>query len=151
MLRQNAWNVIWKDSVGKKKLRIFEGDSPRTSGAIDFGKKLQDRGLRPDVVSRRHAFAPPRNKLKPPDTGLLWCPYCLKWREFRDFAIRVDGIIGPSNYRCPVCIITIKDAYVRKYNEFMVQKLEGTKVKLPSEKKIRQTAATATTGRRKRR
>jgi len=134
----NAWNVIWWTAEGKKKQRAFEGELPREAGAIDFGKKLQSDGLKPVIVSRRKAFGPPLAKIKPPQRGMLWCPYCLKWCFFKEYSIRVDGLIGPMKWRCPVCTISIYDAYVKKYNPEMVERLDTRfQKKVPSTKILR--------------
>lgn len=135
---QNAWNVIWRNTEGKKLIRKFEGDSPRESGAIAFGKKLQSQGWTVDIVSRRKGFAPPTSKLEAPEYGMLWCPYCLKWREFREFSVKTNGFRGPLIYRCPVCTISIRDFYVRKYNFDMVSRLDARmRSRIPTERAIR--------------
>ena len=132
----NTWSVIWWQS-GKKYIKRFPGDKPSESGAIDFGKKLQDRGIKPNIISAKKAFAPPFKIRTPPELGMIWCPYCLKWRWFVNKAIRHGELVGPSLWRCPICTISIRDAYVRMYNPDMVIRLEGAKIKVPSEKKMR--------------
>lgn len=115
MLLPNKWSVLWKDETGYHK-KSFESDPP--TPAVAFAKELKRRGISiVDVVSRRRAFPPPL-KAKPPDRpGFLWCPYCIKWREFRELAVRDnDGIRGPELVRCVVCSLSIRDSYVRKYN-----------------------------------
>lgn len=135
----NSWKVIWwKDD--KKYFKNFDGEKPSASGALSFAKRLQGQGIKPHLVSRQHGFAPPLAKRRAPEAGMLWCPFCLKWRHFKYFAIKVDGLRGPAVWRCPICTISINDYYVRKYNVEMVARLEHRqRDKPPSEKLIRRT------------
>ena len=136
----NAWKVIWKTEDGRKLLRKgFNGDSPRESGAVAFGKKLQERGLKDvTIVSSKKAFAPPLAKQKPPEVGMLWCPYCLKWRFFRELSIRYISHRGPLLWRCPICTISIHDPYVKKFNFEMVTRLDvHVRPQVPSNKMIK--------------
>lgn len=101
---------------------------PRESGAIDYGQKLKSRGIPTEqihIVSRRHGFAPPPKLRHPPQGGMFWCPYCLKWRNFIEKSIKRDGLRGPLLWRCPICTVSVKDAKVRQYNLVMVEKLEA--------------------------
>jgi len=109
---QNAWKVIWTMD-GHKKLRRFESESP--SPAIEFGKGIK-RGGGTDVavVSCRKAFHPPKGQERP--AGGVWCPYCVKWRGFKEIAIQREGYTTAAILRCPVCSISIHDAYVREFN-----------------------------------
>ena len=133
----NGWKVIWFEG-DKKRVRKFEGDSPRESGAIHFGKRLQASGLnRVHIVSQRKAFAPPRDKRQAPEAGMLWCPYCLKWRHFIEIAIMdADGIKSPIQWRCPICTISVNDFHVRRYNFEMVTKF-NIRSEIQSENLIR--------------
>lgn len=119
----NAWKVQWR-TAGRKLVKTFEGDKPSESGALDFAKELKNQGII-DValISKRRAFAPPAGS-KPPQVGYLWCPFCVRWREFDTYSIRFDGIIGPARYRCTVCTISVEDAAVRKYNSGRVRHKE---------------------------
>jgi hypothetical protein len=117
----NAWNVQWND--GEKLVRkVFEGDSPKDSGAVSFAKELRGRGLSVDIISRRHGFPPPVKMREPPRMGMLWCPYCIKWREFEVIAISHEGFTTPDLLRCPVCTISIMDYHVRTYNVEFVER-----------------------------
>lgn len=134
-----SWTVIWWDDK-EKFIKKFPGEKPSDSGALAFAKRQQERGLKPYIVSGSRAYPPTKTALAEPHDDLIWCPYCLKWRKFHKKAISRDGVVGPELWRCPICTISIKDAYVRMYNELMVIRLEGTsRPKLPSEKKIRRT------------
>jgi hypothetical protein len=135
-----SWNVIWWDGH-EKFIKRFPGDKPSSSGALAFAKRQQERGLKPYIVSASKAFGPTRDvQLQPRPDDAIWCPYCLKYRQFHKKAILRDGVLGPELWRCPICTISIKDAYVRMYNEMMIIRLEGTaRPKIPSEKKIRRT------------
>lgn len=139
-MRQNAWNVIFFKE-GKKYIKVFEGEKPGESGAITYAKKLKARGIiQVEVVSRRKAFGPPLAKQHPPQEGLLWCPYCLKWREFTERAIRTNGLLGPMVWRCPVCTISVNDYHIRRFNVVMVARLDHrSRTRVPSEKEIRKT------------
>jgi hypothetical protein len=133
----NGWKVIWFDG-DKKLVRKFEGDSPRESGAVDFGKRLQASGHnRVHIVSQRKAFAPPQDKRQAPERGMLWCPYCLKWRNFVETSIQgQDGTRSPIQWRCPICTISVNNFYVRRHNLDMVLRFEG-RAEMQSENLIR--------------
>lgn len=141
--RHNSWKVITTQN-GKRYFKIFHGEKPRESGAIDFGKQLQAQGLKVDIVSGR-PFRKPRDIKVPP--GSLWCCYCLKVREFVYKGLRhKDGTHSPAVYRCPVCHMTIRDAAIRDNNDFvMIVKLDPRartrQAKVPSEKLMRTTMA----------
>ena len=117
----NGWAVLWKDNEGAHK-RKFEGDSP--TEAVTFGKELKRRGFSVEVISRRRAFAPPKNAKAPDSPGILWCPYCIKYREFREIAIRDEYGLGPAIVRCIVCMISVRDAYVRRWNRHFYRRWE---------------------------
>jgi hypothetical protein len=138
VIMQQAWNVIWFQDK-KKYIKSFEGELPRVSGAVDYAKKLRKRGIvEVFVTSRRKAFAPPLAKKEPPQSGLLWCPYCLSWREYIYRAIRTNGLVGPFVWRCPICSVSINDYWVKRFNPLMVEVLDArNKVHIPSEKLIR--------------
>jgi len=133
----NAWNVQFIEE-GVVKIRVFEGNSPKP--AVDFAKEQRRRGLVVDVevFSRRSAFPPPAKQLSPPRAGLLWCPYCVKWREFEESIIVRPDYETPPHLRCPVCTISIRDYYVRRYNPDMVARMEVEaelkKTKVPNKK-----------------
>lgn len=106
----NHWKVLWREG-GKFLKRTFVEDKP--TEAVAFAKDLKRRGLVVDVVSGRRAYAPPRFKEK--GKG-IWCPYCIKWRDFDEFSVRCGEVILAPTLRCPVCHISINDAYVRQFN-----------------------------------
>lgn len=136
----NTWNVIWYRENKKYIKGPFVGDKPSESGALAFAKKLKGKGIPVSnihIVSRRKTFAPPPDKLKAPDPGMTWCPYCLKWREFVEKAIRKDGLLGPVDWRCPICTVSIHDYYIRMYNPAMIIRYEARKTKVPSEKMLK--------------
>lgn len=126
----NAWKVQFHKE-GKLVFKKFEGNSPKASGAVDFAAALKNRGISVDVISVRRAFPPPLKDRKkpwlgtqdPPQHGLLWCPYCLKWRDFHYAAIMRETL-GPEMFRCPVCTISTSDYYVKKFNPEMFLRLE---------------------------
>lgn len=140
MQRRN-WGVIWFKEGKKFKRLGFYGLKPSESGALDFAKKLKREGIPVadiHVISANHAFQTPVKQLRPPEPGMMWCPYCLKWRHFFYRFIRHhDGSRSPTLWRCPICSISTHDAYVRRYNPVQYLVLEGKENKLPSEKMIR--------------
>lgn len=117
---QNAWNVQFLED-GILKVKVFEGDKPKESGAVDFAKELKRRGLSVEVISRRRAYAPPVGR-EPDRHGLLWCPYCIKYREFEVAAVVHPTYETPELLRCTVCTISVMDAYVRKFNPIFVER-----------------------------
>lgn len=137
---QNAWNVQFIED-DRVLVKIFEGDSPKESGAVKFAKELKLRGLRVDIISRRKGFAPPQLRAEPPGPGLLWCPYCIKWREFEESSVVRGDYETPSLLRCSTCLISIKDYYVRVYNPIFVERheieLEMKKAKAPTKPVLR--------------
>ena len=70
------------------------------------------------IVSRQVGYGPPRSKvsdqvlLRMNFDGLLWCPYCRKFREF---------LYDPlwEKKRCPVCRISTSDHSVQVNNPGM--------------------------------
>jgi hypothetical protein len=124
---KNAWKVFWVED-GKKRKRHFEGDrfwaesrgvefhEKPLEAAVAYAKELKQRGLEPELVSGRRAFIQKREQLRPPRLGLTWCPYCVKWREFRLLRIKRSAYVGTPALRCPVCTISEEDFYVKKYN-----------------------------------
>jgi hypothetical protein len=135
----NKWKVIWYENNHKLKKSGFPGDSPRASGAIDYAKSIISRGISASdvhVVSQRKAFAPTTQMQAKQIAGTSWCPYCLKWREFRLFAIMSDGIAGPEDFRCPICTISVNDHYVRRYNTILVARSETRVPRLPKAKTV---------------
>lgn len=121
---QNAWNVQYEHE-GRTVVRKFEGDSPKASGAVQFRNDLIKNGISAEIYSRRHGFAPPLKQINPPHAGLLWCPYCIKWREFEESIVARGDYETPELLRCTVCLISIKDYWVRKYNPAMVARFEA--------------------------
>lgn len=112
---ENAWKVIWQEH-GKKLLKRFPGD-PTPKTAVAFAKQLKARGLTVEgVVSQRKAYPPPAHMRERIGKG-IWCPYCVKWRDFREFPVKLHGITLPSLLRCPCCHISIDDGFVRQYNQ----------------------------------
>jgi hypothetical protein len=119
---QNAWKVLWREK-GHNFSKTFEGDKPSETDAPAFVKQLKDRGIiEINLISKRKAYAPPIGK--PPPLGFLWCPYCVKYREFEVYAVKVDGIVGPERYRCSVCTIGADHFWVRKYNHGRLRQQE---------------------------
>jgi len=118
---QNAWNVQWRD--GEKLVqKVFEGESPKASGAVPFANELRGRGILADIISRRHGYPPSLKHRNPPQLGMLWCPYCIKWKDFQETAVRHSDYVTPVLLRCPTCTISIMDYYVRLYNPIFAER-----------------------------
>jgi hypothetical protein len=122
----NSWKVLW-DSGERRKFKRFEGDSPKE--AVTFAKKLRNRGLTVlGIISMKVAYAPPQNKEKPDQYGIMWCPYCVKWRIFEMLAIHVGLVVLEADFRCPVCTISINHFWVRSFNPIVAERyMMGTK------------------------
>lgn len=135
----NSWKVIWFEGGRKLKKSAFPGDSPRASGAIDYAKSVVARGIPVEnvhVVSMKRGYPPTAKAREERMSGTVWCPYCLKYREFRLSSISVAGVLGPEDYRCPVCLISTQDYFVRKYNFDQVTRMETTVPRLPKAKTV---------------
>ncbi len=116
----NAWKVQWVDTDGRKLLKWFRDDKP--TDAVKFGKELKRHGIViVDIISARRAFPPPRGS-HANRAGWWWCPYCVKWREFNETAIRISGFVTPVLLRCSVCTVSVKDCFVRVYNPILAEK-----------------------------
>lgn len=141
----NAWKVIWFEGGVKKTKGPFEGNRPKESGAVDFAKRLiQKRGIpasQVHVVSKRKPFDKP-DKVEVPN-GWLWCPYCLKVRDFLEKAVRFkSGMVTPALFRCPICTVSIFDAAVKRNNVIMMARMDlRARTQVPSEKLIKRKAA----------
>lgn len=121
-MMENAWKTQWQE--GRQLFsKQFPGERPKR--AVEFGKELKLRGIAVvDVISVRKAFPPPAKHATSPAPGLLWCPYCLKWREFAESEVHYKDFYTPVLMRCTTCRISIKDAYVRMYNPELVIRFE---------------------------
>lgn len=129
----NVWKVLWSEG-GAKKFRNFRSDPP--TPAIQFAKELKKKQITVELISG-HPFPPTKKHLKPDKPGLLWCPYCIKWRDFQELVVRdAEGLLTPALLRCPVCYISIRDVYVRHYNPDFYRRWE-------TEQEQRRLAATA--------
>lgn len=137
---QNAWNVQFVKE-GQIVIKVFEGDSPKASGAVGFARDLATHGILYEIISRRRAFAPPASKATPPGHGLLWCPYCIKWREFDTLVVVRPTYETPPLLRCTVCLVSVADHWIRKYNPVFVERhaieQEMRTAKAPVKPKIR--------------
>ncbi len=62
-----------------------------------------------------HSFPTPptKNLMMQDHEDLDWCPYCQDWREFSTF----DDL-----ERCPVCMVSEHEYFVRKYNYRLADK-----------------------------
>ena len=130
----NGWKIFWTENGHRYKKNGFEGDLPGSSGALDYAKGLAARGIPVrdiHIVSKRKAFGPSMKMKEQETAGSSWCPYCIKWRDFRIFAIKLDGVVLPEDYRCPVCHISVADYWVRHYNPILIAHTDLVPVKVP--------------------
>lgn len=109
----NSWKVYWWED-GKKKFKRFLQDKP--TEAIAYAKELRRQGKEIEVVSARRAFRTTEAKRLEREPGMLWCPYCVKWRRFKIFSVRREHYISEAFLRCPVCTVSTNDYYVKKFN-----------------------------------
>ena len=119
---RSQWKVQWRSPEdGRLLFKQFHGERP--TKAVEFGKQLKRRGISVvDIISMSRAFPPPLKKLIPDRRGLMWCPYCIKWREFEERGLGTSPLL--IYMRCSGCGISVKDAYVRKYNPELVMRYE---------------------------
>ena len=122
-----SWKVLWTTPEGKKKFRRFEGKKP--SDAVQFAKSLKSQGLKPNVISANKAFPPTKEQAENRRANQVWCPYCLRWRTFKLFALRRATYTTDAAMRCPICTISTNDFFVRKYNGFLEHMDESELIK----------------------
>lgn len=109
-----GWRVVFYRG-GTRYHKTFTDEKP--TPAIEFAKRAKRAGYSDvNVHATKRGYPCPTSKLKLREPGLLWCPYCLKWREFKYLAVRFSTGISEPDLRCPVCYITPRDYYVRVYN-----------------------------------
>ena len=121
------WKVLWRTEEGQKKFKRFVGAKP--SEAVQFAKSLKSQGLKPNVISTSHAFAPTVEQEKNRRPGMIWCPYCIRWRNFKLMALKKSTYTTDAFMRCPVCTISTNDFFVKKYNGFLEHMDEGDVIK----------------------
>ncbi|HET7713633.1 MAG TPA: hypothetical protein VFK94_04895 [Patescibacteria group bacterium] len=121
------WTVKWRNPEGKLSKKHFEGKSP--AEAVQFAKQLKKQGLSPNVFSSNHAFPPTKDQEEKRRPGMMWCPYCIKWRNFKMMAIKRSTYTSEAFMRCPICTISVNDYYVRKYNGFLEHMTEAEVIK----------------------
>ena len=111
----NTWKVLWEPRENHRKVKKFPGDSPKE--AVEFAKRLKTKGrVVLGVISCRKAYAPPKDKEKPDQYGIMWCPYCVKWRAFDIMGKYLGSVLLPPDLRCPVCTVSINEYWVRFFN-----------------------------------
>lgn len=111
------WVVKWRTAEGKLTKRRFEGRSP--SEAVQYAKGLKKQGLQPNIYCANHAFRPTKEQELKRRPGMVWCPYCIKWRDFKLLAIKRSTYTSEAFMRCPVCTVSTNDFFVKKYNDFL--------------------------------
>lgn len=108
------WMVLWKNEEGKRKRKMFDG--PKPSEAIKYAKGLKRDGVNVDVASAGHAFPPSEKQELKRRPGMLWCPYCIKFRNFRLLRLKTQYGTSGADLRCPICLISTNHYYVKRYN-----------------------------------
>ena len=105
---------LWGVSIRNAKVRrMIICDSLEQAKKIGRAalKKFADRkDVTVEIISRTKAFAPPEGFKH--TRSVWWCPYCKKIRRFYH-----DEYVDAR--RCPVCGISDREYYVRKYNGLM--------------------------------
>lgn len=122
-----SWKVLWTKPEGGKSYKKFVDKSPKE--AIAFGKELKRQGIRPSIISSNKAWPPTKEQEINRRPGDIWCPYCIKWRRFKLFAIRKKNYTTDAFLRCPVCTISTNDFYVKKYNGMLEHMSESEMIK----------------------
>lgn len=75
--------------------------------------QLSERGVKAHVVCRRYPHFPPKGEA--PEPGMLWCPYCRRWRWFKVPKKRPP--FSTLEIKCCAwCWISEDDAFVKNYN-----------------------------------
>jgi hypothetical protein len=114
--------TFWKVIIGQgKQVKRFRED---LTGAIAFYRQMRKEGKEVHLVSANRGFPPfkPGHKRyeERPSSKHIWCPYCMKWRQFVYTALRDrDGQVSAAENRCPVCKIPLHDYNVKKYNGYL--------------------------------
>jgi hypothetical protein len=122
-----VWKVLWTKSEGGKTFRKFPGSSPKD--AVEFAKELKRQGMKPNVVCANKAWRPTTEQELKRRPGMIWCPYCVKWRNFKLFRVRKKSYTTEAFMRCPVCTISTNDFYVKKFNGFLEHITEADLIK----------------------
>lgn len=117
----------WRTAEGKLTKKRFEGKSP--AEAVQYAKDLKKQGLEPNIYCANHAFRPTQEQEQKRRPGMVWCPYCIKWRDFKLISIRRSTYTSEAFMRCPVCTISTNDFYVKKYNDFLEHLTEADVLK----------------------
>lgn len=114
-MKENLWKVFWWVD-GTKKVRHFIAEKP--TEAVAYAKELKKQGHKVEVVSGRKAYRPTDEQRINRESGQLWCPYCIKYRVFKIFAIRRPTYVSSALLRCPVCTVSTDNYYTIRYNDF---------------------------------
>lgn len=125
-----TWKVLWRKEDGKKTFRKFsdpEDSSPKV--AASFFRELKKQGLKPAIISVNKAWRPTKDQEDKRRPGDLWCPYCIKWRQFKLFSIKRKNYTSEAFLRCPVCTISTNDYWVKHYNGMIEHMTEGELIK----------------------
>lgn len=111
---KHSWTILIRYGSQRKKYKVTgqEGES-----AVNLFSKVKEvvAKIRPqipesatiDVYCNSKSFAPKKDAEHP--RGMLWCPQCIKYRNFFD-----DDRLGCR--RCSICGISDNDFAVKKYN-----------------------------------
>ena len=116
------WKVLWRDETGRRLFKTCEN----VPEAKAFRTKLRDRGITGPIhlISKAWAY-PPQKSAGPRPNGLLWCPYCVSWRNFKLISYRTKEFPTPDEaVLCEVCSIPIINGFVQKYNRMVSEELK---------------------------
>lgn len=112
----NNWRVFWIKAEGGKAFKQFNHEKP--TKAIAYAKELKRKGLKPWIVSTK-SWRPTEKQEVNRRPGMLWCPYCIKWRNFKLLKVKKPTFVSEAFMRCPYCLISTNDFFVKKYNGFL--------------------------------
>lgn len=98
-------------------LIVIQGEAKVKVSFRDFDKAKEVFEAAMERFGEDHCFFVSSKPYGPPKGhrrkgNLLWCPYCGELRTFRH---------DPRNniHKCPICGISEKDTYVRRYNQLI--------------------------------
>lgn len=124
-----AWKLVVFHNKQRKEFLVVD---PKKG--LQKVKQLAERGVKAHLVSRRKAYWPKLNTSVEKHTakqaladGMLWCPYCRRWRWFTIPKYRPNAEFGSIHWIlnsyvnqelrcCSWCLISVDNFYVKQIN-----------------------------------